>query len=216
MKKYFYPSMMCADFSNLKNEVEALDKSGIDGYHMDVMDGQFVPNFGLGPEDFKGLTKLTSKPYDAHLMINHPSNYIKLFASLGATVIYVHFESELNPLRSIMELRKLKVHPGIAINPDTSFESIREILPFVDNVLVMTVNPGFAGQTFIKEVEEKLTKIVRLKEQYGYQVTVDGALSPEKIDSLGDLGTDGFVLGTSALFGKTKSYKQIMDVLKND
>lgn len=208
------PSMMCANFADLANEVKKLEDAGIDMFHMDIMDGQFVPNFGMGLQDYELIGRIATKPLDAHLMIVNPEKYVKLFSDLGASLMYIHPEADEHPARTIDTVHNLGKKVGIAIDPDTSIETVRELLPLVDAVLVMTVNPGFAGQSFLDFVLPKLTEICRLQTKYSYVVGVDGAISPKRIQELSKLGVKNFIVGTSSLFGKNKEYKAIVRELK--
>lgn len=214
MKRLICPSLMCADFTNIKSEVNELDQAGTDIFHMDVMDGTFVPNMALGLEDYKAVRSLTKLPMDVHLMVNNPQNIVPIFEKLGANIIYIHPDTDPMPSRTIDEIKTNGIHPGIAINPGTSIETIKELLPLVDYVLVMTVNPGFSGQSYLEYVNDKIKHLAELKNKYDFNLMVDGAISPEKIKLLSDLGVDGFIVGTSSLFGKDKTYKEIIKELK--
>lgn len=209
-----YPSMMCADFDHLADEVTTLSETQIDGFHMDIMDGSFVPNFGLSPEDFKTVADHTTKLIDAHFMIWHPENYIEKFVNLGAKRIYFHPETTANPVRVIDQINNLGAEPCIAISPGVSIASVSELLQLVDRVLVMTVNPGFSGQKYLDFVNEKLKKLIQLFENRNHEIVVDGAISPEKIQSLSSMGVSGFILGTSSLFGKQRKYVDIIHSLR--
>lgn len=213
-KKLISPSMMCANFGNLKNEVELLDKAGADIFHIDFMDGTFVPNFGMGLQDFEFIRSSTDKLVDVHLMISNPGDYVELFADKGADIIYFHPEADLHPTRTLEKIRKKGKKAGIAINPGTSVPTVKELLSLVDYVMVMTVNPGFAGQKYLPFVNEKIDELLQMKEKYDFEIFVDGAISPERIDTLGKKGVKGFVLGTSSLFGKEKSYKELITAYK--
>lgn len=215
MEKLLCPSMMCADFSSLKDEIENLEKSGIDIFHLDVMDGSFVPNFGMGLQDIEYICKTATKPCDVHLMIENPSKYIDKFAKLGVNIIYIHPETDSHACRTLQMIRDAGVKSGIAVNPGTSFETVKDLLHLCDYVMLMSVNPGFAGQKYLNFVTPKFKKFVDETENYGgYDVMIDGACSPEKIQMLSKIGVKGFILGTSALFGKDKSYKEIIDELR--
>lgn len=216
LEKKMFPSMMCADFGDLKNEIIDLEKAKVDGFHIDFMDGQFVPNFGMGLQDLELIRKSTSLIVDVHLMIKDPDKYIDLFTEKGVDIIYFHPETDLHPARTIQKIKDKGIKAGIAINPNTSISTIEPLLNIVDYVLVMTVNPGFAGQKYLEFINEKIENLTseNFKSKYNYEVNVDGAISPEKVDSLSKLGVEGFILGTSSLFGKEESYSDIIKKLK--
>ncbi len=214
MTKLICPSMMCANFGYLEEEVKALDNAGTDIFHIDIMDGSFVPNFGMGLQDFEFIRKMTEKRVDAHLMIQNPTEYVEMFADMGADIIYFHPEADAHPVRTLDKIRNKGKKPGIAINPGTSIETIRELLSLIDYMMIMTVNPGFAGQKYIPYVDKKIEKLVELQSDYKYEIMVDGAISPERINKLSEKGVTGFVLGTSTLFGKERNYKEIISEIK--
>ena len=208
------PSIMCADLLKLEEEIKRLDEAGSDIFHMDIMDGCFVPNITLGLNDFRAVRKLTKKPMDAHLMINDPKDKVDWFIDAGAAIVYIHPESGNDMLETLKHIRERYVKSGIAINPETTIGEVEELLPYSDYILVMTVHPGFAGQKFIEEVKDKIKDLVELKKKYGYQIVIDGGCSPDRIRELHGMGCDGYVLGTSALFGKDKPYKELLNKLK--
>lgn len=214
MEKLLCPSMMCAKFNHLEKEIKDLEEAGIDIFHLDVMDGSYVPNFGMGLQDIEYICQTATKDCDVHLMITHPEQYIETFARMGVKIIYVHPEGNVHITRILQQIKDAGVHPGIAICPGTSFESVKGILSLVDYVMVMSVNPGFAGQKYLDFVDEKFAQFCNVKEQYGYKVMIDGACSPEVITRLSKKGVDGFILGTSALFGKEKNYYEICQELR--
>ena len=208
------PSMMCADLTNLGAEVRELDAAGADAFHCDVMDGSFVPNFALGLEDVRAVRASTERPVDVHLMVERPSACVDLFIDAGADIVYIHPEAERFAVKTLARIRERGARAGIAINPDTSISTVEEMLNVCDCVMAMTVSPGFAGQGFIESAADKVRRLAELKGRYGFTLTVDGACSPARIEQLSALGADGFVLGTSALFGKGIPYATCLDNLR--
>ncbi len=210
------PSTMCIDFHHLDDEIKALDEAGVDIFHNDVMDGSFVPNMTLGINDIKAIRRSTNKPMDVHLMIENPSGKVDWFIDAGADIVYIHPESERYVVKTLAHIKERGKMAGIAVNPDTSIDSIEEMLNLCDYVLVMTVNPGFAGQKFIDFTKKKVERLAKLKETFGFKIVIDGACSPSVIKELSSIGADGFVLGTSALFGKNRPYKDIVKELRGN
>lgn len=208
------PSLMCADFTDLQTEITNLQAANVDIFHMDIMDGHYVPNVALGVEDYKAVHKLTKLPMDAHLMVENPDEYIDIFAPLGPDIVYVHPDTSPMITRTLDHLRSLDIAPGIAVNPALSVEQIKELLPLVDYVMVMTVNPGFAGQSFLDYTIPKIVQLVQLKEQFNFKLMVDGAISSQRIKQLSIIGVDGFIVGTSSLFGKNRAYTDIVPELR--
>ncbi|MDN6344597.1 MAG: ribulose-phosphate 3-epimerase [Tetragenococcus koreensis] len=209
-EKFFCPSMMCADFTKLPKEVKDLEEAGIDIFHMDIMDGVFVPNFALGTEDFKAIRANTDKLMDVHLMISNPSQYVDLFSDLGADIIYIHPETDTHPISTLNKIKANGKKCGIAINPETSIETVKELFNVIDYLLVMTVSPGFAGQSYLEFVNDKIKEAAKYANEHSFKIVVDGAISPEKIEELSKIGVEGFVLGTSTIFNKEESYKEIV------
>ena len=210
------PSMMCANYGHLADEVRALDDAGVDIFHCDIMDGTFVPNFTMGVMDVQTIRRYTDKLVDCHLMIENPGNKVDWFIKAGANIIYIHPESERYVVKTLAHIKEMGAYAGIAVNPDTSVASISEILNLCDYVMVMTVNPGFAGQAFIDFTRKKIKQLVDLKEEYGFKIMIDGHCTPQVIEELSQLGADGFILGTSAIFGKNRPYKEIVKELRGE
>lgn len=216
MERLICPSMMCANYDNLKEEVEVLSEAGADIFHIDIMDGNFVPNYAMGLEDVKCIRRHTDKKVDVHLMVEEPGTAVDIFAGANVDIIYIHPESDRHITKTLSKIKDAGIAAGIAINPGTSLESVIELFPLVDYVLIMTVNPGFAGQKYLEFVNGKIQNFVEFKVECQFKLMVDGAISPEKIDLLSNLGVDGFILGTSSLFGKNEDYKVIINQLKGD
>lgn len=209
-------SMMCVNYGNLEKEVRELDDGGIDSFHIDIMDGRYVPNFAMSLNDMSFIASATDKPLDVHLMIEHPNNNIYLFTDKlrkGDTV-YIHPEAEYHPSTTLQKIIDAGLTPGIAINPGTSVETVLEMLRIVDKVLVMTVNPGNAGQMYMPYVGEKISKLLELKSKMHFKLYWDGACSKEKIMEFAPRGMDGFVLGTTLLFGKGRRYGDVLEDIK--
>lgn len=192
-------SMTYADYGHLEQEVRDLEKCGIDSFHIDIMDGRFVPNFAMSLNDLRGIASVASKPIDVHLMIEHPNEHIDLFLKSlrkGDTV-YIHPEAEYHPSTTLQKIIDAGMIPGIAINPGTSVETILEMLRIVQKVLVMSVNPGEDETLFQSCVERKITKLISLKEDMEFEIYLDGACNADRILALAPKGVNGFILENS-------------------
>ncbi len=205
------PSMMCADFGNLHNEIGKLEDAGADILHLDIMDGQYVSNFGMGLQDIKYICKTTKLQTEVHLMIENPMKYIELFIDCGADIIYIHPESEYHAITTLQKIGEFGAEAGIVLNPGTSVESIVELLNVTNRVMVMGVNPGNAGQMYLPYAENKIKKLLELKEDYQFEIGMDGACNTERIQRLSKIGVKNFVLGTAALFNGDRNYKERID-----
>jgi ribulose-phosphate 3-epimerase len=212
--KKIAPSILSADFSRLGEEVRAVGKAGADVIHVDVMDGHFVPNITIGPLVVQGLKKLTSLPLDVHLMIEKPERYIEAFAQAGSDWITVHAEVCPQLKRIIKKIRQLNVRPGIVLKPATSLKILYPVLDNIDLVLIMSVNPGFGGQSFIPSTLKKIERLRKIiaQNQYPLEIEVDGGVKIENIREVSKAGGDIFVVGTGIF--KTKDYEETMRKLR--
>jgi ribulose-phosphate 3-epimerase len=210
------PSLMCADFTKLKDEIQALEEAGSDIFHIDIMDGKFVPNFALGIEDIKAIKKLSNIPIDVHLMVDEPDFYIENFANAGCDIIYVHVEACTHIHRTISKIKKCGRKAGVAINPGTPLYMLDAILNDIDYVLVMAVDPGFAGQEFIDSTIDKVKelKMKILTVNPAVKITIDGSINKTNIPLLYNAGAEYFVVGTSGVFRDTFNYKKNIELLK--
>jgi len=193
------PSILSADFSKLGNEIQDLEKAGADFIHIDVMDGHFVPNITIGPEVINKLRKHTSLPFDVHLMISPVHDFIKNFAEAGADIITIHPEATKNLIDSIKKIRSYNKKVGVSLNPETSVDEVLPILNLIDLVLIMSVNPGFGGQKFMKETLEKV-KILRKEidsKKLKTQIEIDGGINFDNAKMAIEAGVNILVSGTT-------------------
>lgn len=210
------PSILSADFARLGDEIRAIDVGGADYIHIDVMDGHFVPNITIGPLVVDAVRKVTSKPLDVHLMIKNPDRYIPDFAKAGADLITVHQEAVPHLHRTIQLIKGLGKKAGVSINPATPVSTLDVILDDLDLVLLMSVNPGFGGQSFIPATLAKIAELRQRIEERGLQVEieVDGGVKADNIGSMAAAGADVFVAG-SAVFS-TPDYGQTIALLRKN
>ncbi len=214
MKKQIAPSILSADFSRLGEEIRAVEKAGADLIHVDIMDGHYVPNLTIGPGVVASLRKTTSLPFDVHLMIEDPDRYIDAFVDAGSNIITVHTEAVIHLHRTVHYIKAKGIKAGVSLNPSTPLSCVEEILPDIDLLLIMTVNPGFGGQKFISGMLPKIRKakdIVQTK-NLGLAIEVDGGVTTENIGTLVEAGADMFVAGAS-IFG-SPSYADTIRKMK--
>ncbi|NWG04773.1 MAG: ribulose-phosphate 3-epimerase [Syntrophaceae bacterium] len=213
MKK-IAPSILSADFSRLGDEVRAVEKAGADVIHVDVMDGHFVPNLTIGPLVVQGLKKMTSLPLDVHLMIEEPHRYIETFAQAGSDWITVHVEVCPRLKQMIKKIRQLRVRPGMVLKPATPLTRLYPVLDQIDLVLIMSVNPGFGGQSFIPSTLKKIERLRKIadRNRYPLEIEVDGGIKIENIREVSRAGGDIFVVGTGIF--KTGDYEETIRKLR--
>lgn len=211
------PSLLSADFANLKEEIKKVEKGGADYLHLDVMDGMFVPNITFGAPVIKKLRKITELPFDVHLMIEKPERFIKDFVDAGANIITVHQEATTHLHRTIQEIKSYGVKAGVSLNPATSLETLEYILEDLDLILIMTVNPGFGGQSFIKSMETKIKSLRKIIDERNLDIIlqVDGGVKLSNAVEIHNYGVDILVAG-SDIFGavdvekRTREFKDLI------
>ncbi|SFJ02064.1 ribulose-phosphate 3-epimerase [Terrisporobacter glycolicus] len=210
------PSILSADFAKLLEDVKKVEKAGCEYLHIDVMDGHFVPNITLGPGIVKSLRKDVNMVFDTHLMIENPDNYIKDFVDAGSDLIVVHVEACRHLHRTIQNIKSHNVKAGVALNPGTPIETIKHVLQEVDMVLVMTVNPGFGGQSFIESMIGKIKELKQLidEKNLNVDIQVDGGIKPSNINQVVEAGANVIVAG-SAIFNSENIEETVKLMRKN-
>lgn len=205
------PSLMCADAGHFAEQIALLEACDVDSFHIDIMDGEFVPNFALSWAEVALFRKLTDIPFDAHLMVQNLNTHIDFAAKCGVNRVFIHVEhSDVHQL--IAKVKSFGMQVGVALNPETSASALCEFKDEISSVLLMRVHPGFAGQSGLDYVDDKINYIqTNLSD---VNITVDGAVSKEVIAKLKNRGVDGFVLGTSALFNKNRRYSDIIKEIR--
>jgi ribulose-phosphate 3-epimerase len=197
--KLLAPSILSADLSNLAQQIRLVEMSGADWIHCDIMDGHFVPNITFGPVIVKAARKCTKLPIDVHLMIENPDKYLDDFRNAGADIISVHFEEVVHLNRTINRIKEIGAKAGVVINPSTPVSALKDIAEYIDLLLIMTVNPGFGGQSFISNSERRIVEAVELRKSLNanYLIEVDGGINKDTIKSVLKAGCDVFVAGSS-------------------
>ncbi len=209
MKKIMVsPSILDSDFTEIKKTIKLLEKSKIDFIHFDVMDGNFVPNLTFGPKFISQIRKLTSLPFDVHLMIKNPEKYINEFINAGSDYITIHFEATKNIISVLKKIKSKKIKTGISIKPKTPVNKIVKYIKFLDLILIMSVEPGFGGQKFIPEVLKKVKFLNQFKRKYNFLISIDGGINPETAPLAIGAGVDILVSG-SAIFKSNNPSKVI-------
>ena len=208
------PSILSADFARLGEEIEAIDRAGADYIHIDVMDGRFVPNITIGPLVVNALRGITKLPFDVHLMIVEPEKYVEAFAKAGADIITVHYEASVHLHRLVEQIKSYGKCAGVSINPATPVEVLSEILPYVDLVLIMSVNPGFGGQKFIETSLEKLEKLKSMTNNFDMEplIEVDGGVTEDNVGNIKRAGANVIVAGSTVF--KYDNYSEIIKKLR--
>jgi ribulose-phosphate 3-epimerase len=210
------PSILSADFSKLGEEIKAIENAGADLVHIDVMDGVFVPNLTIGPVVIKNIRKITKLPFDVHLMIVNPEKYIDDYRQAGADIITIHTEASTHLDRAIHQIKASGAKAGVSIVPSTPVSVLKHILPEIDLVLIMSVNPGFGGQKFIEYSTDKISELRKMIDSTGKDIMleVDGGINKETAKKVINAGANVLVAGSAVFDGKPENYKNNIKVLR--
>ncbi len=211
------PSILSADFGQLGNEIKRLVDAGADMVHVDVMDGHFVPNLTIGPPVIKALKKNSSIPFDVHLMISPVHKYIEAYANAGADIITIHPEATDDLQKSINKIKEFKKKVGVSLNPETKVEVIKKFLNQIDMILIMSVNPGFGGQTFMPKVLDKIKELVNIRNQenFSFDIEIDGGINFENSKLAIKAGANILVSGTTIFKSNDGNIKKNIDLLRS-
>ncbi len=213
MKLLLCPSLMCADFGHLDDELRALEEAGADVFHVDVMDGHYVDNYGMGMQDIGYVCKKAMIPVEAHLMVINPEKHIKKFAEIGVDILYFHPSATYHPAHTVQEIQKAGMKAGIVLDPETSLETVSQLMLISDYVMTMTVNPGFSGNTYQKYVEQKIRMLCSKSKELSIEISIDGGVTKETIKEFLPLGVNRYVLGSTGLFATGRSYREVLSEL---
>lgn len=212
------PSILSADFLHLEADIRSIEESGADLVHLDIMDGNFVPNITFGPMIVKQIRKVTTLPFDAHLMIQNPVFFAPLFADAGCDMITVHAETETHLHRTLQFLKKLGVKAGISVNPHTPVDFLKYCGDICDLFLIMSVNPGFGGQNYIESATDKIRKVKEIREKYGFnfEISVDGGVNSKTVSKIIQAGADIAVMGSYFFGTPVEKRNELVKSVKNN
>jgi len=213
MNKIISPSLLSANFTNLKNDIKAVEDLGVERLHLDVMDGHFVPNLTFGPFIIKQIKEITNLHLETHLMIEEPDKYIEDYANSGSDTIIIHQEASKNIISDLNMIKDLGKKSGIAINPNTSYKLVEPYLDYLDYILIMSVYPGFGGQSFIQDTLEKMKYLVEMVNNREILIGVDGGVNLKTINDIYKTGIDITIIG-SALYGADNITKRYNELIK--
>ena len=208
------PSLLSADFSKLEEQIKLVENLGINRLHIDVMDGHFVPNFTFGPFILKAIRKLTNSHLETHLMMSHPDKYIDQFVEAGADTLIIHTESSQNIKHDLTKIKDQGIKCGLAIKPQTSINVLKEYLDIIDYILIMSVEPGFGGQSFIQKTLKKMEDVVKMKGNKNIKIGVDGGVNISTINSVYKTGIDITIIGSGLYKAKNiqSRYNELLNV----
>lgn len=215
-RKILCPSILNLPIDRLKEEIIELDHADVDIFHVDIMDGSFVPSFGMSLRELEMIRLHTQKLVDCHMMVREPHLHVENVARCGADIIYIHPESEICPSETLDMIHGFGKLAGLVLNPCTSLESVKDMLPTVDYVMMMGVNPGYAGRSYLGYLDGKFARLSEIRKLYHFKVVLDGGATCQVIKKLyHDYGVEGFVLGRQELFFQKRTYRESVDLIRS-